>query len=165
MCSTINMPIVYTVYYLTVILTLFLTNPPLFNTPPLPVLTRHGQSEYNAIGRIGGDSGLSGHGVAYAKALGDFVAKKVSSSSDGVSSGQGKDMCICMYEYKIMYTLYNTPTTHCTSCIHIQSLHYTSIQIIVGESGQEVPARLWTSTLRRTKETGQFIPQTKLILK
>ena len=28
-------------------------------------LSRHGQSEYNAVGRIGGDSGLSHHGVAY----------------------------------------------------------------------------------------------------
>lgn len=30
-------------------------------------LTRHGQSEYNEVGRIGGDSGLSTHGVAYAR--------------------------------------------------------------------------------------------------
>jgi broad specificity phosphatase PhoE len=41
------------------------------------ISTRHGQSEYNAIGRIGGDSGLSDHGIAYAKALAEFVDKKV----------------------------------------------------------------------------------------
>ena len=110
MCSTINMPIVYTVYYLTVILTLFLTNPPLFNTPPLPVLTRHGQSEYNAIGRIGGDSGLSGHGVAYAKALGDFVAKKVSSNEDGSREDIDIYLCslssLCVWiESYVLYTL------------------------------------------------------------
>lgn len=28
-------------------------------------LSRHGQSEYNAVGRIGGDSGLSDHGISY----------------------------------------------------------------------------------------------------
>jgi 6-phosphofructo-2-kinase len=41
-------------------------------------LSRHGQSEYNAIGRIGGDSGLSQHGVNYAKELAMFVEEKVS---------------------------------------------------------------------------------------
>ena len=86
---------VYTVYYLLVILTLFLTQSSTLQHPsPLPVLTRHGQSEYNAIGRIGGDSGLSGHGVAYAKALGDFVAKKVSSSQWGSCDGQREDVCL-----------------------------------------------------------------------
>ena len=39
---------------------------------------RHGQSEYNAIGRIGGDSGLSTHGVNYARKLADFVEDHVS---------------------------------------------------------------------------------------
>ena len=39
---------------------------------------RHGQSEYNAIGRIGGDSGLSAHGVNYAKKLAEFVEDHVS---------------------------------------------------------------------------------------
>ena len=41
-------------------------------------LSRHGQSEYNAIGRIGGDSGLSAHGVNYAKKFAEFVEDHVS---------------------------------------------------------------------------------------
>lgn len=41
-------------------------------------LSRHGQSEYNAIGRIGGDSGLSPHGLAYARKLAVFVEDNVS---------------------------------------------------------------------------------------
>ena len=44
----------------------------------LPFYYRHGQSEYNAIGRIGGDSGLSTHGVNYARKLADFVEEHVS---------------------------------------------------------------------------------------
>jgi 6-phosphofructo-2-kinase len=40
-------------------------------------VNRHGQSEYNAVGRIGGDSGLSPHGVAYARSLAEFVETKV----------------------------------------------------------------------------------------
>lgn len=31
--------------------------------------------------------------------------------------------------------------------------------------GKEVPSRLWTSTLRRTRETAQFITQKKLLVK
>ena len=75
-------------------------------------LSRHGQSEYNVVGRIGGDSGLSlDHGVSYARALADFAQNTV-----------------CMKE------------------------------------GKEIPARLWTSSLRRTKETAQFIKQKKIIV-
>lgn len=79
-------------------------------------LTRHGQSEYNAIGRIGGDSGLSIHGINYARKLAEFVEQNIK-------------------------------------------------QKTVDESGgvkEEVPARLWTSTMRRTKETCQFIGQAKI---
>lgn len=32
------------------------------------------------------------------------------------------------------------------------------------EHGNEVPARLWTSTMRRTKETAQFIIQNKILI-
>ena len=76
-------------------------------------LSRHGQSEYNDLGRIGGDSGLTHHGLAYAKKLAGFVHSRVIRDADG----------------------------------------------------KEMPARLWTSTMRRTKETAQFIPQTKLMIK
>ena len=79
---------------------------------PLTTLSRHGQSEYNAMGRIGGDSGLSPHGVKYARNLAGFV----------------------------------------------------SDHICKDESGKPRPARLWTSTMRRTKETTQFIKQTKLLI-
>jgi len=40
-------------------------------------MTRHGQSEYNQLGRIGGDSGLSEHGLAYAHKLAEYVEEKV----------------------------------------------------------------------------------------
>ena len=77
-------------------------------------LSRHGQSEYNAVGRIGGDSGLSAHGLAYAHKLAEFVEEK-----------------ICHDD----------------------------------ETGRARPARLWTSTMRRTKETAQFIKQSKLAIR
>lgn len=77
-------------------------------------LTRHGQSEYNLLGKIGGDSGLTPNGTEYARRLALFAKEYIANSTD-------KDP-ITKEEIK-------TPR----------------------------PARLWTSTLRRTKETAQFI--------
>ncbi|GAB5037381.1 6-phosphofructo-2-kinase fructose-bisphosphatase-like [Nannochloropsis oceanica] len=45
-------------------------------------LSRHGQSEYNAIGRIGGDSGLSHHGQNYAKQLAAFAQERIMTDTD-----------------------------------------------------------------------------------
>lgn len=87
-------------------------------------LTRHGQSEYNVLGKIGGDSGLSGNGVEYAKRLAVFAKEHI--------AGGGKK------------------------------------EATNGEDGEskngarERPCRLWTSTLRRTKETAQFMEHYKL---
>ncbi|KAL4655474.1 6-phosphofructo-2-kinase/fructose-2,6-bisphosphatase-like isoform X1 [Arapaima gigas] len=42
-------------------------------TPRSIYLCRHGESELNLLGRIGGDSGLSIRGIQYASALGSFI--------------------------------------------------------------------------------------------
>ena len=81
-------------------------------------LTRHGQSEYNLLGKIGGDSGLTPAGKEYARRLADFAKEHI-----GVK--------------KVV-----DPVTGAD----------TEIQ---------QPCRLWTSTLRRTKETTQFIDHSK----
>lgn len=82
-------------------------------------LTRHGQSEYNVLGKIGGDSGLSENGKEYARRLAHFAKE-----------------------------------------------HMATKEEICPETGQvikkDVPCRLWTSTLRRTKETVQFIEHSPL---
>lgn len=39
-------------------------------------MTRHGESEYNVVGRIGGDSDLSPNGKEYAKMLPDFFTQR-----------------------------------------------------------------------------------------
>ena len=77
-------------------------------------LTRHGQSEYNLLGKIGGDSGLTPAGKEYARRLAVFAKEHIGTSVE-VDSDDGT------------------------------------------ESKKPRPARLWTSTLRRTKETAQFI--------
>lgn len=68
-------------------------------------LTRHGESEYNREGKIGGDSGLTEDGEQYAKRLADFAERKVCRDANG----------------------------------------------------NRRRARLWTSSLRRTKESAKHI--------
>jgi broad specificity phosphatase PhoE len=46
-------------------------------------LSRHGQSEYNLSGKIGGDSGLTAAGAKYAEALGRFAADHIQVGPDG----------------------------------------------------------------------------------
>lgn len=82
-------------------------------------LSRHGQSEYNLLGKIGGDSGLTPAGLEYARRLALFCKEYISVKNDTDE-----------------------------------------------ETGEETktlrPCRLWTSTLRRTKETAQFIDHKKV---
>mmetsp|Transcript_44109 Transcript_44109/g.64827 ORF Transcript_44109/g.64827 Transcript_44109/m.64827 type:complete len:528 (+) Transcript_44109:288-1871(+) len=84
-------------------------------------LSRHGQSEYNVLGKIGGDSGLSKAGLEYARRLADYARDVITVKTNTLAND------------------YNGTTTE---------------KEITNE---DIPARLWTSTLRRTKETAQFI--------
>jgi broad specificity phosphatase PhoE len=82
-------------------------------------LTRHGQSEYNLLGKIGGDSGLTPAGVEYARRLAQFAKEEIG--------------------------------------------HTTVFDEATGEEKKVPrPCRLWTSTLRRTNETAQFIEHDSL---
>ena len=78
-------------------------------------LTRHGQSEYNLLGKIGGDSGLTAAGKEYARRLAEFAKDVIATDKLGVDPVTGEDVT------------------------------------------RPRPGRLWTSTLRRTQETAQFI--------
>ena len=49
----------------------------LHNTPRPIYLSRHGQSEYNVLGKVGGDSDLSVAGEEYALKLAEFAVKHV----------------------------------------------------------------------------------------
>ncbi len=51
-----------------------------FHLVPRPIwLTRHGESQFNVEGRIGGDSSLTSAGLTYAQALAKFVREQASS--------------------------------------------------------------------------------------
>jgi hypothetical protein len=82
-------------------------------------LSRHGQSTYNVLGKIGGDSSLSEEGQTYAKILAKFVHKNILGLEEDGSWPN------------------NSPPPD--------------------SSAPNVRARLYTSSLRRTKETAQHI--------
>ena len=86
----------------------------LHTLPRVFYLSRHGQSEYNLLGKIGGDAGLTAAGHEYARRLAEFAHNVVGmeTTTDDKTGEERKVPC---------------------------------------------PARLWTSTLRRTKETAALI--------
>jgi len=87
------------------------------HTVPRPIyLSRHGQSEYNALGKIGGDSGLTEEGIQYAKKLAVFAEEHILTGGGKNKKAARKDKCA-------------------------NARH----------------ARMYTSTLRRTNETVQFV--------
>lgn len=86
----------------------------LHTLPRVFYLSRHGQSEYNLLGKIGGDAGLTEAGREYSRRLADFAHNVIGMNVErDEATGEEK----------------RTPR----------------------------PARLWTSTLRRTKETAALI--------
>eukprot|EP00241_Pyramimonas_parkeae_P002424 CAMPEP_0114230552 /NCGR_PEP_ID=MMETSP0058-20121206/3535_1 /TAXON_ID=36894 /ORGANISM="Pyramimonas parkeae, CCMP726" /LENGTH=524 /DNA_ID=CAMNT_0001341769 /DNA_START=233 /DNA_END=1807 /DNA_ORIENTATION=+ len=88
--------------YLPMRIVQFLSN---IHTKPHSIyLSRHGQSEYNVLGKLGGNPPLTAYGRMYAQNLGKFAA-----------------------------------------------------DVVCKESGETVPARLWTSSLQRTIETAAYI--------
>ena len=74
-------------------------------------LSRHGQSEYNSHGKIGGDSVLTPMGEAYALKLAEFAEHVITKDA---------------------------------------------------ETGEDTPARLWTSSLQRTKLTARHLKHDKI---
>ena len=44
-------------------------------------MTRHGQSEYNLLGKIGGDSGLTPAGLEYARRLATFAHESIAQNA------------------------------------------------------------------------------------
>jgi broad specificity phosphatase PhoE len=141
-------------------------------------LTRHGQSEYNLLGKIGGDSGLTPAGIEYARRLAQFakeyIAKEdIESEDEETTANEGEALApgrptttSASGAYDSPNTLTNLPeafaTPPPTSPIPYDhkrspsSFRLSSLGRPIDKHGP-IPCRLWTSTLRRTKETAQFI--------
>lgn len=149
-------------------------------------LSRHGQSDYNAVGRIGGDSGLSKHGLHYAKKLAEFTENVITKYPAPVEENENRKSVDIKDEARadaiiasaFSFTLSSGSGSGSESGSGTSSSGVTTPSrniVLTGNSlplsasppgvdvidpmipGGERPARLWTSTMRRTKETAQFI--------
>jgi hypothetical protein len=79
--------------------------------------TRHGQSEYNLLGKIGGDSGLSPAGVEYAKRLAKFASDYIAKDKEtGKPWGGGgideKMLLVLMLTCLLLSLVYNRRIVH-----------------------------------------------------
>lgn len=102
-------------------------------------LTRHGQSEYNLLGKIGGDSGLTPAGLEYARRLAVFAREEITRPRPEDQAHNGE-------VYKR---------------IHNSESDDDAEEKEDDNKPKQRPCRLWTSTLRRTQETAQFIEHSK----
>jgi len=84
------------------------------------------------LGKIGGDSGLSTNGLEYAKRLAKFASERIAAPQKDESAAAGSFVADNDNDSETKGTKDNNDNI-------------------------ELPCRLWTSTLRRTKETAQFI--------
>ena len=71
----------------------FLSN--MHNTPHSIYLTRHGQSEYNRVGKIGGDSPITAAGDRYARKLAEFCLENVAKNDKGERVRCAAARCAC----------------------------------------------------------------------
>ena len=117
-------------------------------------LTRHGQSEYNLLGKIGGDSGLTPAGIEYARRLAQFAKEHIAMNQqmgyDGILETEGDDK--------------GSDTSNDSKKTEGEELEEgggTTSETPTTKTKKERPCRLWTSTLRRTRETAQFIEHNK----
>lgn len=104
-------------------------------------LTRHGQSEYNLLGKIGGDSGLTPAGIEYARRLAIFAEEEIAQPRPEDQAHNGEVYRAAIY----------------ASGNENGDAENARNQNPNASKNKERPCRLWTSTMRRTQETAQFI--------
>ncbi|KAL7560999.1 hypothetical protein ACA910_006403 [Epithemia clementina (nom. ined.)] len=114
----------------------------LMNLHTLPrtfYLTRHGQSHYNLLGKIGGDSGLTPNGIEYAKRLAKFCKEyiAVDHRSDEEEEEEGQRDIFHSKRHMMAASLVNGNDPHnhhqtvttCTSAIVANETNNTSTTI------------------------------------
>ncbi|KAI9359229.1 histidine phosphatase superfamily [Zopfochytrium polystomum] len=104
-------------------------------TPRCFYFSRHGESEFNVAGKIGGDADLSERGWQYARALPGVIAAQLAAGSSSSSSS----------------------TTPSSSSPASSSLPSTTTAN-AGTAPPPMQLTVWTSTLRRTIQTASFLP-------
>ena len=114
--------------------------------PRAVYLSRHGQSVYNAQKKIGGNPGLTAAGEGYARWLGAAVPGEIWASAPRDDDGDPTDAARARPLFGRLYPCRDGATGE------------TTTRTIA-------PARLWTSTLKRTIDTARHVPHPVLELR
>ena len=110
-------------------------------------LCRHGQSEYNTTGRLGGNSPITERGWVFAEILARFAAEHVCNLKE-VKTPQST-LCSDLDDPYLAATPGET---------------IWSSRDVSDPKGASVPSRLWTSSMLRTIQTAALIPHPVLKL-
>jgi 6-phosphofructo-2-kinase/fructose-2,6-biphosphatase len=112
-------------------------------------LTRHGESLYNTLGKIGGDSGLSARGQQYAQLLPEVLESRLPSTDELVSAAAAAAAA--------------TSGGDVATAARAAAEAAKAARQAAEEGGPPpVPLSVWTSTLRRTILTAKYLPYPKL---
>ncbi|CAJ1449213.1 unnamed protein product [Effrenium voratum] len=165
-------------------------------------LARHGESEFNVEGRLGGDSGLSRRGEEFARRLAEFVKYIVCGHAsdlvcvtitaadvpqlkdrlvelkgglvafdnwENFGDSSGAEVLRLMQLKRIQVgwgtDFRDAPVTAEDLERLLQGAKVATLVMVGGDTSQPsgVPGRLWTSSLKRTIDTAQFIEHPKLV--
>ncbi|KAJ1918446.1 6-phosphofructo-2-kinase [Mycoemilia scoparia] len=134
--------------------------------PRIIFISRHGQSEDNVLGRIGGDAPLSAKGHKYAAALAKFIKQQMSEFSDRLQQQR-----LQQQRQKLLLSSDEKGFEHCemgydgssnTNSVHepdpepmFNSSAATSDTSSVNETTQQ-KCEIWTSMLKRSMQTSAF---------
>jgi broad specificity phosphatase PhoE len=112
-------------------------------------LTRHGESVYNTLGRIGGDSPLSARGQQYAQLLPEVLESRLPSTDELASAAAAAAAATSGGD---------VATAEKAAAAAAEAARREA------ETGgpPAVPLSVWTSTLRRTILTAKALPYPKL---
>ena len=135
-------------------------------------LTRHGESMYNTLARLGGDSPLSPRGEVYSKKLPDVLVDRVplvGASDPRADSGLCPEARGPVLAHIAAVWVNVRPLLRCqhvslfdpTRCTRIE-LDLRSDPRSQTSDGSTMPVSVWTSTLRRTIQTAESVPFPKL---
>ena len=112
-------------------------------------LTRHGESVYNTLGKIGGDSGLSARGQQYAQLLPEVLESRLPSTDELVSAAAAAAAATSGGDVA-------------TAARAAAEAAEAARQAAEGGGPPPVPLSVWTSTVRRTILTAKYLPYPKL---
>ncbi|KAI9504173.1 6-phosphofructo-2-kinase-domain-containing protein [Coemansia spiralis] len=131
--------------------------------PRVIYITRHGESEDNSTGRIGGDASLAPNGVCYAAALARFIDRRRSEFANEVEE-QNQRLVHFMSGGASSENNSEPESTSSHESRNSSSARYSEFSSSVHKRVRP-DFEIWTSMLKRTMETAEHFDPTRYRIK